>query len=698
MLEPDRDQLEIFVDALFRYATPGAFLSLRSFFEDRSETFRIHPIKLNGNFAFICDCATNGARIAANATEKTVFAPPIATFRNGRSAAEADIAEGLVLSVECDAYPQRGRAKLERLLGSATLVIRSGGRWRDPETGELRDKLHLHWRLAEPASGKGVLKQLKRARDIACRLVGADPSGKSVVHPYRWPGSWHRKHEPRLCEIETQDPDREIILENALELLEDAAEAAPAEGEQAIGGDREHRTEWETAFGKILSGESYHPTLIPLAASFASWGAPEPVTDNVLRCLLINSRPQDPERGRRRDAELAKLPETVASAYAKFGKAEEPANPATAWCFHDNAEPEATPWLIKDILPQTGAGLISGQWGSYKTTVALDLAVSVMTATPLAGRFRIKRPGGVAYFAPEGGGGLASRLTAAARARGIEDALPFAYRPDCPALTAPSAVTKLTALIEDASKQLKDRFGVDLVLVFIDTIITAAGYARSGDENDAAMAQRVMAALAGLSRKTGALVIGVDHFGKNSETGTRGSSAKEGHADVVIAVLADRELSGTVTNTRLTLRKLREGAAGLELPFTPKTLSIGTDEDDEPIVRVVIEWSNQAAPPSDAAWSKSLRLLRRILMAMLAEVGKDVQPFGDGPTVRACDLELIRTEFNKQFVADGTLQQKAATRRQAFRRAVHTARDKNLIALREVGGVVLVWLAKPEGS
>src|SRR5262249_51028622 len=77
----------------------------------------------------------------------------------------------------------------------------------------------------------------------------------------------------------------------------------------------------------ILSGESYHPTLVPLAASFASWGAPEPVTDNVLRCLLINSKPQDHERLRRRDAELARLPQTVRSAYAKFGKTD--ARPST---------------------------------------------------------------------------------------------------------------------------------------------------------------------------------------------------------------------------------------------------------------------------------------------------------------------------------------------------------------------------------
>jgi hypothetical protein len=700
MLEPDRDQIEIFVDALFRYATSGAYLSLRSFFEDRGEEapFAISPLKLNGNFKFLCDAAAAEARQAANAREKIVFAPPVATFRTSHSATEDNIAEGVALSVECDAHPQHGREKLESILGHATIVTKSGGSWLNPATGELHAKLHLHWRLAEPASAKRELKKLKRARELACRIVAGDPSGKSVVHPYRWPGSWHRKDEPRLCEIEASDPDRELVLEDALELLEDAAGAAPEDESTQANGEREQRTEWEDAFAKILAGESYHPTLVPLAASFASWGAPEPVTDNVLRCLLLNSTPQDAERARRRDTELAKLPETVSSAYAKYGKADKAANATTAWSFHANTEPEATPWLIKDILPETGAGLISGQWGSYKTTVALNVALSVMTAEPFADRFRVKRPGGVVYFAVEGGGGLSSRLTAAARARDIRDALPFAYRSDCPALTSPHAVPKLTTLVEDARRHLKERFGVDVVLVFIDTIITAAAYSRPGDENDAAMAQRIMSALAGLSRKIGALVIGIDHFGKTVETGTRGSSAKEGHADVVLALLAERELTGAVTNTRLALRKLREGAAGLELPFTPKPLEIGTDADDEPIVRVVVEWSGQIAPLSDAYWSKSLKLLRRILMTMLADNGKDVTPFADGPMVRACDLDIVRGEFSKQYVADGNAEQRADARRKAFQRAVSAAQAKSLIAVREVNGTSLVWLARPEGG
>ena len=44
-----------------------------------------------------------------------------------------------------------------------------------------------------------------------------------------------------------------------------------------------------------------------------------------------------------------------------------------------------------------------------------------------------------------------------------------------------------------------------------------------------------------VSEHSGAFVVGVDHFGKDAETGTRGSSAKEGRADTVLASLADRD-------------------------------------------------------------------------------------------------------------------------------------------------------------
>jgi hypothetical protein len=203
-----------------------------------------------------------------------------------------------------------------------------------------------------------------------------------------------------------------------------------------------------------------------------------------------------------------------------------------------------------------------------------------------------------------------------------------------------------------------------------------------------------MSVLSGLSQKTGALVIGVDHFGKSIETGTRGSSAKEGHADVVLALLADRELNGTVLNTRLALRKDREGKPGLEIPFTAKTVEVGADPDGDPITRVVIDWNPPLQPNIDKDWSKSLRLLRRILMAVLAESGTEVQPFLDGPVVRAVDIKIVRAEFDKQYLADGDERQKKAARRMAFARAIKAAQAASLIAMRELDGVQMVWLAK----
>ena len=703
MLEPDRDQIEIFADAMFRYASEGNFLSLRAFHEDRSEAFFIVPVKLNGDFGVICNIATECAGRAANAAGKIVFAPPIASFRDGRSAREINIAEGLALSVELDAAPQRARTKLEGILGPATVVVRSGGKWHDPQGGELVDKLHVHWRLVEPAGDKATLANLKRARDLAARIVGGDPSNKPVCHPIRWPGSWHRKDEPRLCEIETALPDCEIVLEHALEALEDAAGAVPeSEGAPQADGD-ERRTEWENAFRTILSGASYHPTLVPLAASFAAWGAPEPVTDNVLRSLLINSSPQDPERLRRRDAELAKLPQTVASAYAKFGTENkaEPKQERLRWHGANETAPTRA-WLVNGLLPETGVGLISGQWGTYKTFVSLDLAAAVMAGLAFID-YPISRNGGILFLAAEGASEIPARLQAVLKTKYADRAgkLPFAWFDECPRLLAPHAVKALAELAREAADRMQKDFSVPLVLIIIDTMADAAGYARPGDENDAALGQLVMRRCVELSRLTGALVLGVDHFGKAIETGTRGSSAKEGRADVVLALLGDKEISGEVTNTRLAVRKNRAGPGGRELPFSVRSVDLGTDDNGEPITSLVIEWSAQAAPAAaaDRHWGKSLRLLRRILMGLLTDNGKDVRPFPDGPMVRACDLEMVRGEFNKQYpVAEGSDRQKTDTRRKAFQRAIIGAQDKGLVAVRELGGVQLVWLAKPEGG
>jgi len=240
-----------------------------------------------------------------------------------------------------------------------------------------------------------------------------------------------------------------------------------------------------------------------------------------------------------------------------------------------------------------------------------------------------------------------------------------------------------------------------LVLIVIDTIIAAAGLSKSGDENDAAIGQTIMRQLASLAQATGAFVLGIDHFGKSAETGTRGSSAKEGAADVVLALLGEKAITGAVTNARLALRKSRAGASGQEFPFSVRVVDLGVDDSSRPTTSLVVDWlagPSQAAKAERSSWSKSLRLLQRALMNVLVEHGSDQQPFHDGPVLRAVDIEIVRTEFYKSYAADGDARQKQNARRQAFNRAIRDAQERSLIGIREVGEATLIWLVRGEAA
>ena len=232
-LAVDHEQISRFVDALFRYADKGTVISLRAFRDAADGTWAATEwpaVWVNGvGLDHVADAAAAFAERCAAAPIPVVFAPPIATFKTEGSAAEKDVANGLVLTVECDKNAPKARALLEGLIGTATLVVASGGQWVDPETGEITPKLHLHWRLKKPTRSFADHQKLKRARLLAQRLAGSDASAVPLVHPIRWPGSWHRKAEPRLAKIVGGNVDAEIELADAYELLCEAAARAGRE-------------------------------------------------------------------------------------------------------------------------------------------------------------------------------------------------------------------------------------------------------------------------------------------------------------------------------------------------------------------------------------------------------------------------------------------------------------------------------------
>jgi hypothetical protein len=121
---------------------------------------------------------------------------------------------------------------------------------------------------------------------------------------------------------------------------------------------------------------------------------------------------------------------------------------------------------------------------------------------------------------------------------------------------------------------------------------------------------------------------------------------------------------------------------------------------EKPITTLVIDWSEgeEATPkPAKEEWGggKAIKLLRRIIMDLLADCGEQIKPFADGPMVRALKTSLVGTEFRKTYFTDGTTERnKQNAKRMAFQRAVQEAQDSKIITTREIGGQDYVWLNK----
>jgi AAA domain len=365
-------------------------------------------------------------------------------------------------------------------------------------------------------------------------------------------------------------------------------------------------------------------------------------------------------------------------------------------------------WLIKRLIPAVGHGLLSGQWGTGKTFVLFDVAAALWTGQPFLGH-SVKRQCGVLLIAAEGADEVRLRLDAVVRHKcGNMERAPFRWYETTPPLLQKGAVETLIAMARQADDSLRQEFGLPLGLIVVDTVAACAGYARAGDESDPAAAQAVMNVLKALAQTLGCFVLGVDHFGKNVEAGTRGASSKESASDLVLACLGDKSLSGSVSNTRLAVRKNRGGQQGQEFPFTLRVVEAPEPDDDgEPITSMVVDWQtdpsggNQARPGPDP-WAQSRRQdqrtavlrLKRVMMGAMAEYGVELELPPDGPTVRMIDQEVVRGLFFDQTPADGTPKQKADFRRQQFKRARDWAEDHELIASHEIDDVIYLRLCR----
>ncbi|MCQ0972272.1 hypothetical protein MLD63_17820, partial [Paracoccus sp. TK19116] len=127
------------------------------------------------------------AKHAAGAARGLYVVPGIVSKPG--SARARDIIATQVLLVDLDKGDiVLARKHLLRHLGEPSLEVASGGRTVGGEA-----KLHLYWRLLEPATGDD-LERIRALREIVALKVGGDGSFGSLHQPIRVPGSIHGKN------------------------------------------------------------------------------------------------------------------------------------------------------------------------------------------------------------------------------------------------------------------------------------------------------------------------------------------------------------------------------------------------------------------------------------------------------------------------------------------------------------------------
>jgi hypothetical protein len=498
------------------------------------------------------------------------------------------------------------------------------------------------------------------------------------------------------------------------------------------------RRRGEDLLERIRRGEDLHDNGIAWLARVARFGllSAEHAIDTVVAAAEESGR--EPERLAEYRAEMERA---AAGAWQKFsersfddlaflnerraytngqdhatGESQEPPQPKSApdpdpprskyllVSYGKEIQMEHIAWCVEKLIPQTGVGLISGQWGVYKTFTAIDLAKSIIRGQPFV-RYPVSRPGGVLFFAYENFEGIHLRIKGALEQSydRVEDTpryLPFTWVDSGPKFLADPVVTvrELTEIIEETKRKFQEQFNVPLVLVIIDTALAAAGYKERGDENDAVLGQKIKRILETIAKEHNIFIFVVDHRGKNPATGTRGSSAKDAWADTILGLIGEN-VEGVINNPRLAVVKVKGAPQGAQYPIKPRVVEVNCG-NERTETTLVLDWGRDQdailASPDEKKWStKPLKLLRRVLLSADAEHGREIEPT-PSEKVRACPIDAMRDQFYTLYPTGESDPKKAKdARRKALARAIGDGQAKNLIGFVTIDGHEFAWILKP---
>jgi hypothetical protein len=203
-------------------------------------------------------------------------------------------------------------------------------------------------------------------------------------------------------------------------------------------------------------------------------------------------------------------------------------------------KPQQVEWLAEPLLERGTLNAWFGKPAAWKSLIALEVCAALAAGRAVLGN-PAQDPVTVLYVDVENPvNGIVERLQAFGYGPGDLKRLVYSSFPDMPALDTPAGGVFLLSAAQ----------ATDPALVVIDTTSRVI----AGKENDAdTFLQLYRNALVPLKQR-GITVLRLDHPGKDTDRGQRGSSAKDGDVDTVW--LVDRTSDTTVNFER---RKSRSG-------------------------------------------------------------------------------------------------------------------------------------------
>ena len=246
-------------------------------------------------------------------------------------------------------------------------------------------------------------------------------------------------------------------------------------------------------------------------------------------------------------------------------------------------------WRIKNVLPDRGLAVLFGASGSGKTFVAIDMAYAIARGVAWRGNRTAK--GRVLIVAAEGGKGMSKRLKAYADYYNIDP-----NEVDIGLLVVPPNFL-LSEDVTDLAGAIAASGGADVIIV--DTMAQVTPGANENSSEDVGLA---LGNARALEDATEALIMMVDHSGKDASKGVRGWSGKRAAADAELEAL---KYENGARELRIT--KMKDGDDGLKWGFRLEMVVVGTDVDGDPITSCVAVEADVPVPVVQETGPKAQR-------------------------------------------------------------------------------------------